>query len=144
MIRQALPSDAAACAAIMREWIGEAAWFPSVHVAAEDTPFILSKIDRGQVWVSGQGQDVRGFLALEGDFLSCLYVAGQYRGQGVGRRLLDHAKALAPAFTLWTFAANIGAQRFYLREGLVETGRTDGDNDEGLPDIEYTWNGALR
>ena len=142
MIRQATPRDARDCAEIMRNWIEETDWFPARNPKAEDTPFILSKIDKGHVWVhTGQGGIV-GFVALEEDFLSCLYVARPYRGQGVGARLLTRAKSLADHFTLWTFVANEPARAFYLREGLVETARTDGDNDEGLPDIEFTWNGA--
>ncbi len=142
MIRRAIPGDAAGCAAIMRGWIAETDWFPSRHAAAEDTPFILSKIDRGQVWVADGAERIAGFVALEEDFLSCLYVDRAHRRRGVGKRLLDHAKALVPGFTLWTFAANDRARRFYLREGLVVTGGTEGDNEEGLPDIEFTWKGA--
>jgi GNAT superfamily N-acetyltransferase len=139
MIRRADPRDATSCAAIMREWIVETDWFPSLHAAAEDTPFIMSKIDKGHVWVDEGGLGLTGFMALEEDFLSCLYVARPHRRRGVGRRLLDHAKGETPRFTLWTFEANEAARLFYSREGLRETGRTDGDNDEGLPDIEFTW-----
>lgn len=141
MIRPATVRDAQECAGIMRQWIAETDWFPALHTDAEDTPFILSKIDRGYVWAEETSDGIVGFMALEDDFLSCLYVARQHRGSGVGARLLTQAKQLAAHFTLWTFVANNAAQAFYLREGLVETNRTDGDNEENLPDIEFTWNG---
>ena len=58
----------------------------------------------------------------------------------MGRRLLRAAMAQSPRLWLWTFQANTGAQRFYLREGFAEIRRTDGaGNDEGLPDIQYSW-----
>ena len=53
---------------------------------------------------------------------------------------LDVAKAERPeGLTLWAFVANEGALRFYAREGFVEVARTDGDNEEGLPDVMLRW-----
>ena len=37
--------------------------------------------------------------------------------------------------------ANTDARRFYEREGFVEAKRSDGDNEEKLPDILYAWQG---
>ena len=144
MIRPAIPCDAQDCSAIMRDWAEETDWFPAQNPKIEGTPFILSKIDKGLVWVHESPASITGFVALEDDFLSCLYVASDARGRGVGTVLLTHAKRLADHFTLWTFVANTSARRFYLREGLMETNRTDSDNDERLPDIEFTWTGAGR
>ena len=61
-------------------------------------------------------------------------------GQRIGHRLLRDAQKQETALELWTFQANEGAQRFYLREGFKEVERTDGQgNDEKLPDIRYRW-----
>ena len=75
--------------------------------------------------------------------MHALYLLPEACGQGIGKALLDRAKGEAGPLELWTFQANTGAQRFYLREGFVEARRTDGaENDEGLPDIFYTWQPA--
>jgi hypothetical protein len=42
-------------------------------------------------------------------------------------------------FSLWTFQANLGARRFYERHGCRQVRRTDGDNEENLPDILYEY-----
>ena len=91
--------------------------------------------------VAERGGAVAGFLAVDGEgFVAGLYVAGPARGQGVGTALVEAAKAARPeGLTLWTFVANAGARRFYARHGFVEAGRTDGENDEGLPDIRFDW-----
>ena len=61
-------------------------------------------------------------------------------GPGLGTRLLDRAKAERPdGLDLWTFQANTGARRFYERHGFVEVARTDGDNEEGAPDVRLAW-----
>jgi putative acetyltransferase len=41
--------------------------------------------------------------------------------------------------SLWTFQANEGARRFYAREGFAEVRMTEGDNEEGLPDVLLEW-----
>jgi hypothetical protein len=58
----------------------------------------------------------------------------------VGAALLDRAKAQrSGGLTLWTFVANEGARRFYARQGFVEIGRSEGENEEGLPDLLFRW-----
>lgn len=87
-------------------------------------------------------REILGFLALDpaDSLVSSLYLTPEARGQGIGKALLDRAKAECPlGLGLWTFVANTGARRFYEREGFREVARTDGDNEEGLPDILFRW-----
>ena len=61
----------------------------------------------------------------------------------LGTRLLDVAKAERPAgLDLWAFQSNTGARRFYERHGFTAVAMTDGDNEEGAPDVRYRWSGA--
>ena len=107
------------------------AWFAS-HVArnselwlAEDPPGALV-----------------GILVLDGPWLDQLYVEPTMTGRGIGARLVELAKRERPeGLRLWTFASNTDTQRFYERHDFIETRRTDGDNDEGSPDILYVWAG---
>jgi GNAT superfamily N-acetyltransferase len=143
-LRPATPADAAACAAILNEWVAETPWFPDLHGRGAALPFVLGKIATETVTVAlaGDGR-VAGFLARDGAWVSCLYVAAAHRGRGLGAALLGQARDAAPqGLRLWTFQANMGAQRFYRREGMIESALTDGDNMEGLPDIEFTWSPA--
>ncbi|MEM9640172.1 MAG: GNAT family N-acetyltransferase [Pseudomonadota bacterium] len=136
-LRTARPEDAQPCTQILREWIDETPWFPNLHSRASTVAFMAEKIDAGEVTISACSG---GFIAADETYVSCLYVARAARGRGLGRALLDTAKARSRHLKLWTFQANQGAQRFYLREGFVEARRTDGaENDDNLPDIEYIW-----
>ena len=85
------------------------------------------------------GAPVAGFIALDraAPFVTALYTRAP--GQGIGKRLLDFAKAGRDLLQLWTFQANTGARAFYAREGFVEERRTQGDNEEGLPDLLLRW-----
>lgn len=145
VLREGGPADAAACAAIFDAWVDATEWMPRVH-----PPEAVLRHYREHVFatcrvlVAEEGGAVTGFLAVDGEgFVAALFVAGPARRRGVGAALLDAAKALRPeGLTLWTFAANAGARRFYARRGFVEAGATAGDNEEGLADVMLAWRGA--
>jgi GNAT superfamily N-acetyltransferase len=141
-ISPALPEEAEALAAILRGWIMETDWLPKLHTPEEDRGFLAHLIESGPVLVA-RGPQPLGFLARQGGDVSCLYLARDARGQGVGKALLDAVKAVEPEISLWTFQANTGARRFYAREGFVEIEKTDGSgNDERLPDVRLVWRRA--
>ncbi|NRB33682.1 MAG: GNAT family N-acetyltransferase [Rhodobacteraceae bacterium] len=137
-IRDASPLDAGACGDILWRFQDDTDWMPKLHSAAETISFCDRMIAQGLVRVITSARVAHGFLARRGEEILSLYVTPQ--GQGLGQRLLQDAQAASQRLTLWTFQANHGAQRFYLRHGFVEIARSDGqDNDEGLPDIRYQW-----
>ncbi|MEM7723019.1 MAG: GNAT family N-acetyltransferase, partial [Pseudomonadota bacterium] len=113
-------------------------WMPRVHspkaVRAFYRDFVFTERN---VWVAGD--PITGFLAMDqsGEMVTALFVSTP--GQGIGKALLDHAKAGRDRLRLLTFVANTGARRFYAREGFVEVSRTPGDNEEGLPDVMLRW-----
>lgn len=142
-LRNARSTDAGKIAEILHRFEMETPWMPKQHSGAEAVAFCGAMIDRGWVTVAHDGSQVLGFLARDGAEICALYVMPQVCGQGIGKRLLDVAKSAEARLTLWTFQANEGAQRFYLREGFTEQQRSDGSrNDEGLPDIAYLWSQA--
>lgn len=147
-LRPARPLDAGAVGAILHRFETETPWMPKQHSQAEAVAFCAVMIDRGWVTVAQpceQGstagtEAVAGFLARDGHDIHALYVQPEQQGRGIGRHLLRAAMDETAELRLWTFQANDGAQRFYLREGFVEIRRTEGtENDEGLPDIQYLW-----
>ncbi|MBW4981939.1 GNAT family N-acetyltransferase [Mameliella sp. CS4] len=132
---------------MITEAVEARAWKPRLHSAAQDIAHVGTLIDRGWVTVAELGPEVAGFLAREGYEIHALFVAGWAQGRRLGSALLEQAKTQADRLELWTFQQNEGAQRFYLRHGFAETRRTNGDNEEGLPDIHYLWRrdaGALQ
>ncbi len=81
---------------------------------------------------------VIGFVATTSGWLNHLYVDPAFIGRGVGSALFDDAVGRLPGgFSLWTFQENSPARGFYERRGLVAAAFTDGDNDEGQPDVRY-------
>ncbi len=138
--RPARSTDAGVTGAILAQFQDQTVWMPKLYSGAEIIAFCGEMIDWGWVSVAVIGGDVVGFIARDGEEIRALYVASQNRGDKVGLRLLNRARASSSRLELRVFAANTGAQRFYVRAEFTETGRGDGaDNDENLPDIHYVW-----
>ena len=104
----------------MREWFG--------RLVAENG-----------VWVAEAEGNVVGVMALSNAWLDQLYVDPGWTGRGIGTRLVDFAKGFHSSLDLWTFQTNTGARKFYERHGFVAIAETDGDNEEGAPDVRYRW-----
>lgn len=139
-LRAARSTDAGSVGAILSEFAQTTDWMPNLHTGAEDIAHAGVMIESGWVTVLEDNNMVVGFAACNGSDLDALYVAEFMRGQGLGTALLSHLKAQQDWLDLWTFQANEGAQKFYLRHDFQEVERTDGaTTEEKLPDIRYRW-----
>ena len=97
-----------------------------------------------QVTVADGADGLLGFMALrpEQAILAELFVCPSHLGKGIGKALLEHAKATMPrGFTLFTTSANKGARRFYEREGLVAVSEAPHPRS-GHPVTYYAWRSA--
>ena len=139
-LRPARSTDAGKVGGILSEFVAQTDWMPKLHTGAEDIHFAGHMIDRGWVTVALAEDKICGFSARNGAEVNCLYIAAAQRGQGCGTALLDQMKQASAELELWTFEANVDAQKFYLKHGFTEVERTDGAaTDEKLPDIRYRW-----
>jgi GNAT superfamily N-acetyltransferase len=94
------------------------------------------------VWLA-ESEDGRvvGVMVLHEGWLEHLCLAAEWTGRGIGSRLVELAKGLAPGgLQLWAFVSNAAACRFYERLGFVAVEQTDGSgNEEHAPDVRYLW-----
>jgi putative acetyltransferase len=56
---------------------------------------------------------VVGFLSLVGDEVGAIFVHPEHHGRGIGRALMDRARAARPVLELDVFEANTIGRRFY-------------------------------
>ncbi|MGV6804020.1 MAG: N-acetyltransferase family protein [Ruegeria sp.] len=139
-LRPARSLDAGAIGDILHGFSRENDWMPELHSGAETIAFCGRMIDNGWVTVAVHKGRVVGFLAVNGTEVHSLYLSSGARNQGIGGRLLDHAKSDRAMLSLFAFQANTAACRFYERNGFTEAARSSGENnDERLPDIRYVW-----
>ncbi len=141
-IRPARTQDMAQCADILNEWIDETDWMPRIHSHDDVKNYYRTEVAAGRkVFVVTADTKIAGMIVIAPDnIVTALYVRRGFRRQGVGRMLLSRAKRECRSeVRLWTFQRNQAAQKFYAHEGFVEINRTDGDNEEGLPDLLLEW-----
>ena len=116
------------------------AWLPKARSRFTDLRMICTVIRRGWLRVACEGARPVGFIVREGSRIHALYVHPEAQGRGVGRALLQEAKAKAGHLDLYVVQQNRGAWAFYARQGFAEAGRSVGSgNDENLPDIRMIW-----
>jgi GNAT superfamily N-acetyltransferase len=113
---------------------------PSVHPLMDMRTWMSRVVFAQQeVWVAVDDGAYVGLLVLgRPDWLEHLYIDASHTGRGLGAQFVDLAKKeLGGPVQLWTFQSNLGARRFYERHGFVAVETTDGDNEEGQPDVRY-------
>lgn len=143
-IRPATPDDAPAVAELFWQVRTESA--PRIPMIVHPRESVLAFVEHvliadGEVWVADDDGRVVGFLALaEPDELGHLYIASDHTGRGLGARFVEVARERFPdGVQLWAFQSNTGALRFYERHGFVPVEWTEGDNEEGAPDVRLVW-----
>jgi GNAT superfamily N-acetyltransferase len=119
---------------------------PLVHSEAEVREWIVQTlIPSGTITVAVHDGRIIGMIGEEIEegcgWIRHFFVVPGHEGQGIGSRLLAHAKSfLGPPIRLYTFQQNTGARRFYERHGFQAIAFSDGsDNEENCPDILYEW-----
>jgi ribosomal protein S18 acetylase RimI-like enzyme len=88
---------------------------------------------RSHLWVAEEDDKVIGFVAVEKNYISWLYIHPDYQRRGFGRQLLRHAVAQAGTNVfVETLGGNHAAQKLYESEGfhIVKTASCD---IEGYP-----------
>ncbi len=116
--------------------------FPLAHTDDEVRAWVRDElVPNHDTWVALDRGRVVALMSMAVGVLDQLYVAPDRLGQGIGRRLLDHAKRRSPeGLALYTFQVNDRARRFYERNGFVADAFGDGSgNEEGQPDVHYVW-----
>jgi ribosomal protein S18 acetylase RimI-like enzyme len=143
VIRRATGEDAGAIAEIHLQSRRIAMpWLPVVHTDEETHAWVARVLlTNEEVWVADLNGVVIGYAALSPGWLEHLYIHPKQQRRGVGRRLLELAKARRPeGLQLWVFAKNTPARRFYEAAGFVLVEETDGaGNEEREPDVRYRW-----
>ncbi len=136
-VRRAVEADVPAMAQIVCDWEAATEWMDSPYTAQEIAGLIREALPDREIWVAGD--PIEGYLSFDP---AVSRVGGLYcrtTGAGVGKALMDEAKAGRDFVWLHTHEANEAAQRFYKREGFQEVSRHDGDIHESLREVRMEW-----
>ena len=89
-------------------------------------------------YVFEQEGQVAGFISLAGERVCALFVAPEAQGRGIGKALLEHAKALKGRLSLKVYKDNKKATHFYERTGLKAAGE-EVDEHTGCLQVLMEW-----
>lgn len=83
------------------------------------------------VYEAEKNGQIAGFIGINDQYVEGLFVKESVQSNGIGKRLLDHAKDRKTELRLGVYQKNVRAVRFYLRENfLIQAEETDEDTDE--------------
>lgn len=89
-------------------------------------------LPKAETWVASLDGEAVGFISLLDNFIGGIFVAPEWQGIGVGRKLIAYALERNGELSLEVYIANRRAVRFYASLGFREVSRRDVDNF-GLP-----------
>jgi len=148
-LRRAKVTDAEAVAGVyIGSRAGYVAFAPLAH-SEEDVRDWVKRvlIPKRRVFVVEEDGTILAMMAISvrrgAGWIDQLYVAHGRTGRGYGTFLLQCAIERLPSpIYLYTFQENLGARRFYERNGFESERFSDGaDNEERCPDVLYRRNG---
>ncbi len=136
--RSGQQSDVVACIDILRDWADETPWMAELDELEPMQNFWRDLFKTNLVWVAELEDRIVGFCTRDDDNIGALYVAPEMRSTGIGKSLLDMAKADRDWISVWAYEKNKQALKFYRREGLIEISR-EIESDSNLMNIEHRW-----
>ena len=89
-------------------------------------------------YVFEQEGKVTGFISLVGERVCALFISPDAQGRGMGKALLEHAKALKGSLSLKVYRDNKKAILFYEKSGLKAAGE-EVDEHTGCLQILMGW-----
>ncbi|MBD5542164.1 MAG: GNAT family N-acetyltransferase [Lachnospiraceae bacterium] len=96
--------------------------------------YVKRALSEAEVYVYEINGYVVGFVGIDEGYLEGLFVDKEYRGLGVGTKLVEYIKEKYDFFTLHVFENNYGAVTFYENRGLI---KKEESIHEDLGEVEY-------
>ncbi|MBP3458181.1 MAG: GNAT family N-acetyltransferase [Lachnospiraceae bacterium] len=96
--------------------------------------YVKRALPEAEVYVYEINGFVAGFVGVDEGYIAGLFVDREYRGMGIGTKLMDYIKEKYDFFTLHVFENNYGAVTFYENRGLL---KKEESVNEDLGEVEY-------
>lgn len=96
--------------------------------------YVKRALPEAEVYVYEINGFVAGFIGVDEGYIAGLFVDKEYRGMGIGTKLMEYIKERYDFFTLHVFENNYGAVTFYENRGLL---KKEESINEDLGEVEY-------
>ena len=119
MIRKLLNGDIDRVADIWLKTNLKAHYFISNQYWKSNYELVKEMMSQAEVYVYESAGKMQGFVGLSGEYIEGIFVSDEVQSQGIGKRLLDHMKAIKDTLRLSVYQKNTRTIHFYQREGFV-------------------------
>ena len=96
---------------IAHDFIEDKYWYANLAM-------VQQAFGQAQIYVYEKQGQILGFIGLQDDYLAGLFVKQTFQGQGIGTKLLDHAKKQVSHLSLHVYCQNKKAVTFYQKAGF--------------------------
>ena len=111
--------------------------FIEMQTVESQEKYISDKIKNGTKFFMLISEEPTGIVSVTDSLIEDLYILPDKQNTGFGTKLLHYAiTQCTETPTLWIIENNINAERLYIREGFVKTGRKNVITDT-LDEIEF-------
>ena len=131
MIRPLQASDLAGVAEIWLNTTLKAHVFIPAEYWQDHFEQVKQMLPLAEVYLYEEQGEIQGFIGLSGSYIAGIFVCGQAQSRGIGRKLLDYAKAGKNRLELRVYQKNARAIAFYRREQFeIQSECLDGETGE--------------
>lgn len=131
MIRPLQASDLAGVAEIWLNTNQKAHNFIPTEYWQDHFEQVKQMLPLAEVYLYEEQGEIQGFIGLSGSYIAGIFVCGQAQSRGIGRKLLDYAKAGKNRLELRVYQKNARAIAFYRREQFeIQSECLDGETGE--------------
>ncbi len=138
MIRELRKADINKVADIWLDTNIKAHYFIPAQYWKNNLELVKQVLPQAEVYVYENGEEIQGFIGLNGEYVEGIFVSDRMQSQGLGKILLNHAKDKRDKLFLNVYQKNTRAISFYKREGF-EIRYSGLDEATGEKDYEMTW-----
>ncbi|WP_429950859.1 GNAT family N-acetyltransferase [Enterococcus sp. AZ101] len=79
---------------------------------------VKEQLPQADLYTYSESDQISAFLGMTGTYIAGIFVKNDYRGQGIGSKLLTEAKCSTTSLSLCVYAKNKQALHFYQRQGF--------------------------
>ena len=113
------------------DFIDEKYWRGNFDMVKEMMP-------SAELYVFEENSEIKGFVGVMDNYIAGIFVDGNNKSRGIGKKLLDFVKNKKDSLELSVYEKNTRAMNFYKREGF-EIGEKNIDENTDEVEIKMIW-----
>ena len=99
---------------------------------------VKKELPNAHLYVDEEDGEIAGFVGMQGDYIAGIFVKSDYRGRGIGGKMIDFLKQKHDRLQLSVYEKNEAVFNFYQKHGFRLV-KKDIDQETGAVDCLMEW-----